>query len=241
MSGVWCAGGQALEGHADLELGREQRARLEAHQLGAVVAEGLLGFELHLGLEAGAPGRRGRPRPRPAGRRRRRRTRSASSSASMGRFWASVSVQVRLTTQGAAISMRDDRMRRRVPSSNRGDGSGPPAAAARRPVAGALHAPPLAEEAAAGAPGLARRAAAAVARGAVRAGRRRTASSRGWCSATPAAWRLRHGPAAAARAAAAVATRGWTLLVQGLDLHVPAAHAMLAALRLRARMRGSTT
>jgi 50S ribosomal protein L16 3-hydroxylase len=34
-------------------------------------------------------------------------------------------------------------------------------------------------------------------------------------------------PAAAARAAAAVAP-GWTLLVQGLDLHVPAARAMLA-------------
>ena len=39
-------------------------------------------------------------------------------------------------------------------------------------------------------------------------------------------WRLRHGPLPR-RALPPVARPGWTLLVQGLDLHVPAAHAML--------------
>jgi 50S ribosomal protein L16 3-hydroxylase len=39
-------------------------------------------------------------------------------------------------------------------------------------------------------------------------------------------WRLRHGPLPR-RALPPVGRPGWTLLVQGLDLHVPAAHAML--------------
>ena len=40
-------------------------------------------------------------------------------------------------------------------------------------------------------------------------------------------WKLRRGPLPR-RALPAVATPDWTLLVQGLDLHLPAAHAMLA-------------
>jgi 50S ribosomal protein L16 3-hydroxylase len=44
---------------------------------------------------------------------------------------------------------------------------------------------------------------------------------------TPAGWSLRSGPLPR-RALPPVARPGWTLLVQGLDLHVPAAHAMLA-------------
>ena len=43
-------------------------------------------------------------------------------------------------------------------------------------------------------------------------------------------WQARHGPFAR-RALPALARPGWTLLVQGLDLHVPAAHAMLAPFR----------
>jgi 50S ribosomal protein L16 3-hydroxylase len=39
-------------------------------------------------------------------------------------------------------------------------------------------------------------------------------------------WRLRHGPIAR-RALPKLVQPGWTLLVQGLDLHVPAAHALL--------------
>jgi 50S ribosomal protein L16 3-hydroxylase len=42
----------------------------------------------------------------------------------------------------------------------------------------------------------------------------------------PAAWRVRQGPLPR-RALPPVAQPGWTLLVQGLDLHVPAAHALL--------------
>lgn len=41
-------------------------------------------------------------------------------------------------------------------------------------------------------------------------------------------WKLRHGPLPR-RALPPVSRPGWTLLVQGLDLHVPAAHAMLSA------------
>ena len=44
------------------------------------------------------------------------------------------------------------------------------------------------------------------------------------------AWRLRHGPLPR-RALPPLRQRGWTLLVQGLDLHVPAAHEMLARFR----------
>jgi 50S ribosomal protein L16 3-hydroxylase len=40
------------------------------------------------------------------------------------------------------------------------------------------------------------------------------------------AWRVRHGPLRR-RALPPVSRPGWTLLVQGLDLHVPAAHALL--------------
>lgn len=43
-------------------------------------------------------------------------------------------------------------------------------------------------------------------------------------------WRLRHGPFAR-RALPPVACPNWTLLVQGLDLHLDAAHAMLAQFR----------
>jgi 50S ribosomal protein L16 3-hydroxylase len=43
-------------------------------------------------------------------------------------------------------------------------------------------------------------------------------------------WQVRHGPFASRRWPA-LARPGWTLLVQGLDLHVPAAHAMLAPFR----------
>ena len=44
------------------------------------------------------------------------------------------------------------------------------------------------------------------------------------------AWRLRHGPLAR-RALPPLRQPGWTLLVQGLDLHVPAARAMLERFR----------
>jgi 50S ribosomal protein L16 3-hydroxylase len=44
------------------------------------------------------------------------------------------------------------------------------------------------------------------------------------------AWRVRHGPLPR-RALPPVRRPGWTLLVQGLDLHRPAAHAMLAPFR----------
>jgi 50S ribosomal protein L16 3-hydroxylase len=43
-------------------------------------------------------------------------------------------------------------------------------------------------------------------------------------------WRLRHGPFAR-RALPPVARAGWTLLLQGLDLHLPAAHELLARFR----------
>lgn len=43
-------------------------------------------------------------------------------------------------------------------------------------------------------------------------------------------WTLRHGPLPR-RALPPVARAGWTLLVQGLDLHVPAAHALLSRFR----------
>jgi 50S ribosomal protein L16 3-hydroxylase len=43
-------------------------------------------------------------------------------------------------------------------------------------------------------------------------------------------WQVRHGPFAR-RTLPPLAAPGWTLLVQGLDLHVPAAHAMLDAFR----------
>jgi ribosomal protein L16 Arg81 hydroxylase len=93
-------------------------------------------------------------------------------------------------------------------------------AACRRRV----HAPPLAEEAAAGAPGLARRAAAAAARCAVRAGGSDDVESR-LVAQRRRRWRCAR---ARCRARLAAAARpGWTLLVQGLDLHVPAARAML--------------
>ena len=43
-------------------------------------------------------------------------------------------------------------------------------------------------------------------------------------------WSLRHGPFAR-RALPPVSRAGWTLLLQGLDLHLPAAHALLARFR----------
>jgi 50S ribosomal protein L16 3-hydroxylase len=48
--------------------------------------------------------------------------------------------------------------------------------------------------------------------------------------AAPDGWQVRHGPFAR-RALPPLARPGWTLLVQGLDLHVPAAHEMLAPFR----------
>ena len=47
--------------------------------------------------------------------------------------------------------------------------------------------------------------------------------------ATP-AWRLQHGPFSR-RQIPSLQQSGWTLLVQGLDLHVPAAHALLSQFR----------
>src|SRR4051812_20527068 len=44
------------------------------------------------------------------------------------------------------------------------------------------------------------------------------------------AWRLRHGPFAR-RALPPLSRAGWTLLVQGVDLHVEAAHALLQRFR----------
>ena len=44
------------------------------------------------------------------------------------------------------------------------------------------------------------------------------------------AWKVRHGPMAR-RSLPPASRPGWTLLVQGLDLHVPAAHAMLQRFR----------
>ena len=46
----------------------------------------------------------------------------------------------------------------------------------------------------------------------------------------PGGWRVRHGPLPR-RALPPIARPGWTLLVQGLDLHVPAAHEMLGQFR----------
>ncbi|MGN6525733.1 MAG: JmjC domain-containing protein [Burkholderiaceae bacterium] len=46
----------------------------------------------------------------------------------------------------------------------------------------------------------------------------------------PAGWQLRHGPFPR-RALPPLARRGWTLLVQGVDLHVDAAHALLQRFR----------
>jgi 50S ribosomal protein L16 3-hydroxylase len=58
------------------------------------------------------------------------------------------------------------------------------------------------------------------------AGPRRT----GRAGAAADAWRVQHGPFAR-RSLPALARPGWTLLVQGLDLHVGAAHEMLAPFR----------
>ena len=45
--------GHAFELHADLDAFREHRTLLEEHQLGVVVAERLLGFEVQRAFEAG--------------------------------------------------------------------------------------------------------------------------------------------------------------------------------------------
>jgi 50S ribosomal protein L16 3-hydroxylase len=52
----------------------------------------------------------------------------------------------------------------------------------------------------------------------------------GGMTTDPAAWRVRPGPLPR-RALPPTAQPGWTLLVQGLDLHVPAAHALLQPFR----------
>ncbi|MDH5339148.1 MAG: cupin domain-containing protein, partial [Rubrivivax sp.] len=54
-----------------------------------------------------------------------------------------------------------------------------------------------------------------------------TAESRLILQQGAAGWRLRHGPFAR-RSLPPLKQPGWTLLVQGVDLHVPAAHAMLS-------------
>ena len=74
---------------------------------------------------------------------------------------------------------------------------------ARRPVAGAVHAPPLAEEAAAGPPGAARRGAAAGVAERCSRWPRATTSSRAWSCAAGGRWSAAPRAAAAARAAAA--------------------------------------
>ena len=152
----------------------------------------------------------------------------------MGRFWASSSFQVRVTTQGAVICMRGMMAQAVAVPALRPEcrhGRECAAAAARRPVAGRLHAPALAEEAAARAAGLARRGAAAAARAP--------------CSTWPASedvesrlvvQRVRRAgacvPGPLPRRALPPLTRpGWTLLVQGLDLHLAAAHEMLSRFR----------
>ena len=48
-----CALGQALELHAGFDMIGEQRAILEEDQFGVVVAEGMLGLQVQLRLEAG--------------------------------------------------------------------------------------------------------------------------------------------------------------------------------------------
>ena len=151
--------------------GNSSRA-LEEHQRGVVVAEGMLGLQVQLRLETGllagsassTLGSRSSPPKKNS-------TGSASSSIRLPRV--SSSVQVRVTTQGALICIaamiaHGHRACRFVATMRAWTRRF--AAAARRLVAGAVHAPPLAEEAAAGAPGLARCGAAAAARGAVRAG-----------------------------------------------------------------------
>ena len=107
-------------------------------------------------------------------------------------------------------------------------GHRPADALARRSVGRRIHAPPLAEEAAAGP----RRAAptrcpASTARGCSRSPRA-TTSSRAWSRRAGARWSLRHGPIAR-RALPPLATPGWTLLVQGVDLHDDAAHRAAAS------------
>ncbi|MFL6678272.1 MAG: cupin domain-containing protein, partial [Burkholderiaceae bacterium] len=47
---------------------------------------------------------------------------------------------------------------------------------------------------------------------------------------SPDGWRLEHGPFAR-RALPPLAQRGWTMLVQGVDLHVQAAHELLQRFR----------
>jgi len=58
-----------------------------------------------------------------------------------------------------------------------------------------------------------------------------TAAARGKREPSGAGWKLRHGPFASRRALPAFTQPGWTLLVQGLDLHVPAAHDMMSRFR----------
>ena len=50
-------------------------------------------------------------------------------------------------------------------------------------------------------------------------------------AAQASSWSLQHGPFASRRAMPAFTQQAWTLLVQGLDLHVPAARAMLERFR----------
>jgi 50S ribosomal protein L16 3-hydroxylase len=100
---------QAFEGHAGLQRVGEQRAVLEAHQLGAVVAEGVFGFQVQVQLVAGGVAGQcflhlGQQVVAAVEELHR-----LVLSSSIGRFCASISVQVRLTTQGASMSSGDDR------------------------------------------------------------------------------------------------------------------------------------
>ncbi len=94
-----------------------------------------------------------------------------------------------------------------------------------------VHAPPLAEETrcwcARRLPGIAR---AAVALRRCSRWPPAMRSNRAWWCARPSGWTLRHGPLPR-RALPPLKQPGWTLLVQGLDLHLAAAHELLSRFR----------
>ncbi|MFO1270271.1 MAG: cupin domain-containing protein [Rubrivivax sp.] len=93
---------QSFEGHAGFERLREELAVLEAHELGPVVAEGLLGPSCTRTSSPAAwpasAASTGASRSWPP-----KKNSTGSFSSSMGGFWASASNHVRLTTQGALI------------------------------------------------------------------------------------------------------------------------------------------
>ena len=203
------AGRQALEGHAFLQFGREQAARLQEHQLLVVVAEGFLRLQVQVDPVAGLVALQGLLDPGQqvvAAHQEFHRLSSTSSTSPSVSF----SVQVRATTHCCVISIGE--------LSHRSDGHHTNPSPARRPVAAPVHEAALAEEAAAGARRRARPAAAARRAANCSRWRRATRSSRAWSRS-----RGRAGACAAARSRAARCRRcqrpGWTLLVQGVDLH----------------------